>query len=215
MGIERSELIATIRACVDQLADLPVDDLAGRDAAEQLLELDCLAGRITGLTAQVVRVVELDGWWGLGGARSLSSWLAVSGHMTHVRARSLVRLGRSFAAELAATGQAVVQGDLPLDHAQALARHATTSQARRDALEDAESDCGEDFLIGHGQSLGADAFSSLVKRWAVAADPDSDERGYVAASEREFVTLAETTGGMFVRGFLTMEHGACLRSALE
>jgi hypothetical protein len=215
MSIERSALVATITACADSLAELSVDDLAGREAAEQLLALDALAGRLTALSARLVPVVEADGWWAVSGARSIASWLSTTSRMAHGRAKRLVAMGRAFAAELEATGEVAAGGDLPIDHAEALVRHAPTSALRRETLTRPASECGEDFLLSHAPLFGADTYTRLVKRWAAAADPDSDDRGYRKASDREHLTLSDTTGGAFLRGFLTAEHGAMLRSALE
>jgi len=215
MSIERSALVATITACADSLAELSVDDLAGREAAEQLLALDALAGRLTALSARLVPVVEADGWWAVSGARSIASWLSTTSRMAHGRAKRLVAMGRAFAAELEATGHVAAGGELPIDHAEALVRHAPTSALRRETLTRPASECGEDFLLSHAPLFGADTYTRLVKRWAAAADPDSDDRGYRKASDREHLTLSDTTGGAFLRGFLTAEHGAMLRSALE
>src|SRR3954468_21121864 len=78
MSSERSELIATISACADALHGLAIDGLDGREAAEQLLALDALAGRFTALSARLVPAVEADGWWAVSGARSIASWLSTA-----------------------------------------------------------------------------------------------------------------------------------------
>lgn len=215
MSSERSELIATISACADALHGLAIDGLDGREAAEQLLALDALAGRFTALSARLVPAVEADGWWAVSGARSIASWLSTASRMAHGRAKRLVAMGRTFAADLETTGEVTAGGDLPIDHAEALVRHAPTSPLRRETLARPASECGEDFLLSHAPLFGADTFTRLVKRWAAAADPDSDDRGYRKASDREHLTLSDTTGGAFLRGFLTTEHGAMLRNALE
>jgi hypothetical protein len=54
-----------------------------------------------------------------------------------------------------------------------------------------------------------------VQRWAAAADPDADERGYREACDREFLALSPTAGGVHLVGFLTAEHGAVVGTALD
>ncbi|SFE64682.1 protein of unknown function, partial [Flavimobilis marinus] len=57
-------------------------------------------------------------------------------------------------------------------------------------------------------------FTRIARRFAVVADPESDERGYRLASEREHLDLSPTIGGYHVQGFLAEEHGQLVRTAL-
>jgi hypothetical protein len=87
--------------------------------------------------------------------------------------------------------------------------------ARRAALAAPAEECGERFLVEHAKEMGADGFRNLTRRWAAASDLEADERGYRQACEREFVVLSATTGGYHLAGFLTTEHGAFVRTALD
>ena len=60
-----------------------------------------------------------------------------------------------------------------------------------------------------------DRLRTLAKRWAAAADPEADERGYKAATEREFFDVSPTTGGCHLSGFLTTAHSQGLLVALQ
>ncbi|ROS31785.1 HNH endonuclease signature motif containing protein [Cellulomonas sp. PhB150] len=215
MAFSTDELIDAMRVAVDLLAEMDPRDLDGREAGQQFVELDRLAGRVTALAARRLPVVEADGWWAAEGARTVTSWVSSAGRMTHGRAASLVRLGRAFQSSLPLTADAATAGTVPLDHAQALARHAPTSDVRKEALAAPASECGEEFLVDHAEQLGADPFARLVAKWAAAADPESDERGYRKATDREFVGLSATTDGFHLKGFLTTDHGASLRAALD
>jgi hypothetical protein len=215
MAISSNDLIEAMRVAVDLLAELDPRELDGHEAAQQFLALDQVAGRVTALAARRLPVVEADGWWAAQGARTVASWVSSAGRMTYGRAASLVRLRRALQGPLPLTAAAASAGTVPLDHAQALARHAPTSDVRKEALAAPASECGEEFLVEHAEQLGADPFARLVARWAAAADAESDERGYRKATDREFVGLSETTGGFHLKGFLTTDHGATLRAALD
>lgn len=215
MTFSTGELIDAMRVAVDLLAEVDPRDIDGREAGQQFLELDSLVGRMTALAARRLPVVEADGWWAVEGSRTVASWASSAGRMTYGRAASLVRLGRAFQSSLPLTSHAATAGTVPIDHAQALARHAPTSDARKEALAAPASECGEEFLVAHAEQLGADPFARLVARWAAAADPESDERGYRKATDREFVGLSATTDGFHLKGFLTTDHGASLRAALD
>ena len=60
-----------------------------------------------------------------------------------------------------------------------------------------------------------DRLRTLAKRWAAAADPEADERGYKAATDREFFDVSPTTGGCHLSGFLTTAHSQGLLVALQ
>ncbi len=73
---------------------------------------------------------------------------------------------------------------------------------------------GEDVLLGLAGRHSLRDFTRIARRFAVVADPESDERGYRLASEREHLDLSPTIGGYHVQGFLTEEHGQLVRTAL-
>lgn len=73
---------------------------------------------------------------------------------------------------------------------------------------------GEDLLLDLADQHGPLVFRRFVDRFARVADPESDERGYKQASEREHLDVAKTFGGYHISGFLTDEHGEALRAAM-
>jgi len=75
--------------------------------------------------------------------------------------------------------------------------------------------CNESFLLDQARDLPVDQFRTLVRRWAAAADPDADERGFARAQEREFLELSHTLDGYHLGGFRTVEHALVLQTALD
>ncbi|MDT0166818.1 DUF222 domain-containing protein [Actinotalea sp. AC32] len=214
-GAHLAACLAALVAAVDALVDeLDPEELDAAAAADLHVGLRRLVDRITGVAVRVLPVVEADGRWALDGARSFPVWLASRTGCSTAAARRDVRLGRALRDELLATAEAVTQGSVPLEHARVLATVAATSEARREALRDGTSACGERFLLDQATLLAVDPFRSLVRRWSAAADPDADERGFRDAVEREFLDVARTMGGYHLAGFLTEEHGQLLAAAL-
>jgi len=74
---------------------------------------------------------------------------------------------------------------------------------------------GEELLLDLADQHGPLVFRRFVDRFARVADPESDERGYKQATEREHLDVAKTFGGYHIDGFLTDEHGEALRTAMD
>ncbi|QIK82964.1 HNH endonuclease signature motif containing protein [Sanguibacter sp. HDW7] len=73
---------------------------------------------------------------------------------------------------------------------------------------------GEQVMLGLAERFDLRDLGSAARRFAHVADPESDERGYRLAQDREHLDLSRTTGGYHVAGFLTEEHGQELSTAL-
>ncbi|GAA2720635.1 HNH endonuclease signature motif containing protein [Cellulomonas aerilata] len=74
--------------------------------------------------------------------------------------------------------------------------------------------CDEAWLVAQATHHPVDDFRTLVGRWAAAADPDADDRGYVEACDRQHLQVSPTLDGYHVQGFLTVAAGQTLRTAL-
>ncbi|WP_426595088.1 DUF222 domain-containing protein [Cellulomonas sp. McL0617] len=210
--------LAAVAEAVDRLAAL-TDPAApsrveGAEAASVVTGALALAGRLSAVAAGAIPVVEADGWWALEGARSVTSWVAASGRLSHGQAARLVALGRALRDDLPVTAVDAVSGAVSIEAAHVLAAVANTP-SRKAALAATAQDCGEGFLVEHARELTVGQLRILARRWAAHADPESDERGYREASEREFLDLANTTDGWHLSGFLTTDHGHALTAALD
>jgi len=217
-SISLTDRFAAMRSHVDALAQVAPRDLDGSGALELFDAVYELSDRLEAIAVRALPVVETDGLWVLGGARTFAAWLARRARVTHARAKRMTRLGRALRDELPATAAAVVAGGpdrVGVEHAEILTSVAATSPARRDALVDPHLPCNERFLVDQARMLSADQLRTLARRWAAAADPDADERGYRDATEREFFDVSPTTGGCHLSGFLTTEHGQVLLIALD
>ena len=212
------DALDAVARAIDRLAALadPASELRveGADAALVVIGSLAAAGRLSAIAARSVPVVEADGWWALRGARSITSWLAANGRVSHGQAARLVVLGRAFRDDLPATAVDAVAGSVSIEAAHVVAT-VTTTPMRKAALAASVADCGEGFLVEHARELTIGQLRILARRWAAHADPGADERGYRETSEREYLDLANTMDGWHLTGFLTTEHGHALNSALD
>jgi hypothetical protein len=159
-------------------------------------------------------VVEADGLWATSGARSFPVWVATR-HRVGIRtAREQVRLGRALRDHLPATTHAAVSGQVTAEHAQVLAALAPTTPARVQVLADPDHPCNEAFLVDQARMLGVDSLRLLTRRWAAAADPDADDRGYTQAGDREYLEVSRVHDGYHLAGQLTTDHGQALLTAI-
>ncbi|OZB89422.1 MAG: hypothetical protein B7X41_02805, partial [Microbacterium sp. 14-71-5] len=213
-----SALLA-LTAAVDEVVGLvrgvETDVRAGQDSIGLLLGVRAQLDRLAVASSCLAVTVDADGWWALDGARSFAHWLAAASGMSFPRAREVLSTGRALRDHLPATARGALDGEIGAEQAVVVARLAPTSDARRAALAAPAEECGEGFLAAQATMLPVGSFRRLVQRWAAAADPEADERGYRDACDREHVTLSTTTGGVQLAGFLTTEHGALLSCALD
>ncbi|WP_263731935.1 HNH endonuclease signature motif containing protein [Cellulomonas sp. SG140] len=211
--------LLALTAAVDEVVGLvrgaEADLRGGQDSIDLLLGVRAQLDRLVVASSCLAVTVDADGWWALEGARSFSHWLAASSGLSVARAREVVATGRALREHLPATARAAFDGEIGAEQAVVVARLAPTSDARRAALAAPAEECGEGFLTAQAKVLPVGSFRRLVQRWAAAADPEADERGYRDACDREHVTLSTTTGGVHLAGFLTSEHGALLSCALD
>lgn len=219
--MERAEhpLVSALRDVVDRLVAVvaeasPAPPAAPEEATELVLAMCREVGRLQVAAARLSTRADDDGLWAAGGARSFAHWLAGAAGMSVTRTRELVATGRALRDHLPATAAAALAGEVSADQARTMATLAPTTPARQSALAGPAEECGEEFLVEHARRESVDGFRRLVRRWAAAADPGADERGYREACDREFLALSSTLGGYHVAGFLTTEHGATFAAAL-
>nr|WP_297428548.1 HNH endonuclease signature motif containing protein [uncultured Actinotalea sp.] len=208
------QALQSLRTAVQAFGELDIEDLDDTAAAEVYSQVQALGDQLHAIGLRALPVVESGGLWALEGHRTAAGWVAQRTRVSLAAARRELRLARALREELPGTATAVRDGTLGLEHARVLATVAATSPTRREALTDPDSPTNEDFLLHHARTLPVDPFRSLTRRWAAAADPDTDERGYRAALDREFLQLSPTLGGYHLAGYLTHEHGTTLSTAL-
>jgi hypothetical protein len=214
---ELAGLVAQFTAAVDAMVAVGARagvDLDGPEAAALAVVLARGMSRLGVVEAQMLPVVEADGLWSLT-AGSMKAWAIGALDVSARVAQTQVRLGRELRDHLPLTAAAAAAGVISVEHAQVLARSATNTEQRVAVLADPQSPINEAFLVQQAALKPVDAFRRTVAHWSAVADPDADERGYVEACDREHLTVDQTMGGYHVAGWLTVEHGQALVTALE
>ncbi len=209
------QVLAQLRAAVSALGEVDLGEVDGQSGPGLHAELSRLAGRVQAVAARVLARVESDGRWQADTTRTFAQWVARREGTSIGAARRETALGEALDGALPHAAAAVASGSMPLEHAEILARHAASSEARRAALASEDDRINEASLVNQAHRMGADQFRKTVKRWAHTVDSDAAEAEHAEASAREHLTLTRRTDGVALSGFLTLEHGEALRVALD
>ena len=189
-------------------------DLDGAQAQTVAAVLAVGISRLTVAKVRALPVIDADGLWAAGGARSFPVWLADQHRLGVHTARAQVKLARTLRDHLPLTAAAAADGVITADHAQVIATLAPTTDQRRQVLADPHHDCNEQFLVDQARGLLVDQLRVLVRQWAAYTDPDADDRGYTDAADREHLQISRLGDGYHLDGQLTIEHGQALTTAL-
>lgn len=208
-----AERVAQVRRLARELAAVDVAGLDARDAEALHAELRRATDQLQAVAACLLVRVEDGGRW-VGAARSFPEWVARQTRGSVAAAGGQARLGRALSGGLPHTAAAVASGEITLEHADVMARVASTSDARRAALA-ADGGRAEAALLVKARLMRADRFRTEASRWAAAADAEAHEREHAAARAREHLSLVRRVDGVAVSGFLTVEHGDLLATALR
>ncbi|MFD1504746.1 DUF222 domain-containing protein [Georgenia yuyongxinii] len=204
--------LAQVRQLLAGLVQIDLHDLDGGTVLAALDAVEQVRRQGEALAARALAVVEADGMWALDGARSMAAWYRARTGKHHASAAREIRLARALRDHLPATAAALATGQISADHATALVRHTTTTDARRALLKDPGT--GEALLLTHARTLDATDFAVAAQRWGQQADPDAADRAYRADSTKEEFYLSATTGGYVPGGWLSEASGKAVLAAL-
>lgn len=207
------ERVAQVRRLARGLADVDVAGLAPGEAQALHRELRAAVDQLQAVGARLLARVEDGGGW-VGAARTFPEWVARQTRSSVAAARGQAELGRALTGPLPRTARAVAAGDITLEHAQVMAQVAATSDARRAALA-ADGGRAEAALLAKARLMRADRFRTEARRWAANVDAEAHEREHAAARAKEHLSLLRRPDGVALSGFLTVEHGDVLATALR
>jgi hypothetical protein len=194
-----------LAAAVQDLAAQDVDRLTDAVLAEQVLALRGLVDRLEGHWLQQLAAVDARGVAGADQGQEVGStaaWLRTRLRLGAGAAASFVRTARAvFRGPLAATGQALIGGELSAAHARVLA-HGTQD------LPDPVTAEAEPVLVEVARRLDPPRLRRVIAHLCLVADPDGADRELERRHARRGVWLAPTLDGMVaVDGFLEPEAG--------
>lgn len=207
------EGLTTISATLIALVAVDLHQLPGTTVLEVLDAVEKVKRQSEALGARALAVIEADGTWSLDGARSMAAWYRARTGKHQASAAREIRQARALRDHLPQTAQALAAGEISIDHASALVRHTTGTEARRETLKD--PDAGGELLLEHARGLDASSFTHAAARWAQHADPDAANRAYREDTTAEEFYLSETTDGYVPGGWLSKASGKLLQQALD
>ncbi len=210
-----ADALRDLGRAVDALTGIAVSDVDGQEAAAVAAGVAGAVSRLTAAKVRLLPVIEADGLWAIGGARSFPVWVAEQHDVAIRTARAEVRLGRVLRDHLPQTAAAALTGQITVEHAQVLGTLAPTTPQRREVLADPTNECNEAFLVAQARRLPVDDLRRITRQWAALADPDADDRGYVESCDREHLQISRLGDMYDVAGQLTLDHGQTLIAALR
>jgi hypothetical protein len=205
--------LAALTAAVDGLAAQDLAGLSDAARAERVLQLRRLLDRLEGHWLQELAAVDAGGAAGADQgtqAPSTASWLRARLRLGAGAAHSAVRTARTlFRGPLAATGQALTNGELSATHAAVLA--AGTHDLPNHVTMEAEP-----VLVEAARRLDPPRLRRVLGHLQQVADPDHEHDRAERRHARRGVWLSPTWEGMVaLNGFLEAEAGQTLLAALE
>lgn len=208
------DITAEVRRLVAVLRE-SAREAAGSSPTERRALLSALDGAIGALT--VVRgevlVAERDsGTWRASGDPTFEAW---RGRTSRAGTRAVLTQVRQAdtAAHLPALGRAVGDGEVTVDHMEALSRVVAAVPAPvRQALsrEDHQAE-----LLSVARRVDAGTFGRAAARLAARLDPRGHERDHQAQRAARYLHLADAPDGTRISGLLDRMTGHRLRLALE
>jgi hypothetical protein len=198
---------------VDRLAAQDLDGLADAALIERARVLRGLGDRLEGQWLRTLAVIDARGAAGAEDgvpAGSTAGWLRARLRLSAGTAHRLVRTARAlYRGPLTQTGQALVEGEVSLAHAQVLA-HGTQELPDQVARE------AEPVLLAAARRLDPPRLRQAVAHLRLVADPEGADAQAERQHERRGVWLSATWAGMVaVNGLLDPEAGQTLAAALE
>lgn len=210
-----AERIARLRAEITELVVTDLSVVDGGTGPGLHAEVHRSVGQLQAFAARILARVESDGRWSAGGARTFGEWEARKRTASRGAVRRQVELGHALEEALPATSAATSRGELSLEHAQVLARRAVSSDARRAALASDDASRNEAFLLARAATQSVDDFRREVDGWAIRVDAATADAEHDSACAKEHLSFVRKGDGVALQGFVTLEHGEVLATALR
>jgi hypothetical protein len=212
-GSGRPDRLAALTAGLEALVAEDLDRLTDAVLADRVLRLRRLVDRLEGLRLREVAAVDARGAAGAEDgqqAGSTAAWLRGRLRLGAGAAAGLVRTARAvFGGPLAATAQALVDGELSVAHARVLA------QGVQDLPEQLTMEAAP-VLVEAACRLDPPRLRRVLDHLHLVADPDGADRARERRHARRGLWLAPTFDGMVaIDGLLEPEAGQGVLAALE
>jgi hypothetical protein len=192
--------ISALRQAVEDLQDLDQAELSDDELVCLLTELDIERERLAAVHARVAAAADRRRVWAADGSKSCAAWLARRRHRSRTVTGSALRLGRALTA-MAQVDQALLDGDIAIEHAHELAA------CRRFAPDEFAAD--EAVLVDHARRMHWEDFLIVCARWRDAVNPDGADRAADRTREqRHLIGHRRPDGALVIQSGLFDPIGA-------
>jgi hypothetical protein len=189
-------LLAQVRAGLDALAVMDLDDLSGDDLTDAVMELQHLRGTLDVSEARVLARWESRGEWRPSGAKTAAAWLAWKQHLPIAVARQRLRHARAIR-DLPDIEQAWAAGEIDRSH-------VTTMLSKRTPRTMRAFERDHHVLLKGARTVGFIDFKAHCDRWEMLVDPDGAEQDAVDEKAGREAHLSQSFRGMWF-GKMTLD----------
>ncbi len=225
---EADGLLAAAQAALDGVADVEAWTLSDQQVTQGVVRLQRLSRLVAAQQLRLVAEAETRGLPAKAGHRRPSGWLRsvlptlTAGQAAALAGRAETLFTAAVAAELTATRDAVLAGDVALDQAEVVAGAVAAlvpPQSPAGTVDAVTLVEAEAFLLQQARAHDARALARLATSLRVRLDPDADDRlarDELARDQVRGLTMASLPSRMVhVSGLLTPECGAALATAID
>jgi len=205
-SVDPLDTIAEALTALEAEADGWVD-WSGPAQTERAVGLAQLHGRLEVLAARAAGTFEASGAWRADGSRQAGAALARRSGRGGATCARLLRVG-ALARDHEATGAALAAGDLPADHAAALAQAV---RGREEAYPTYEAQ-----LLDQARRLDLRRYRKVLELFRQFADEDLGRDNEARAHDQREFTLADLLDGVSaLTGTAEAEGAAIIRAAID
>jgi hypothetical protein len=200
-----ADTLARLRAAVDDLQALDLDDLDADAVALLLLEGRRQIERAEATWSQAIDRYDARAWW-KGEARSMKAWLRARCRMAPGTAAVRLRSARRLR-DLPLVTEAYLAGDVSTAQVSTITRAVTDE--RVEAARAAEG-----VFVDAARHLDATELGKVVAHWRALVDPDGTRDDHDAAADARRLSVSPVGEGTALDGWLGGEGGEGVRQAL-
>ncbi|WP_147915755.1 HNH endonuclease [Ruania zhangjianzhongii] len=209
---ELCDRLGQVRAELAALAQSSFMTFSQEEAASVAGGVEQVTRGVEALQYQCVGGIEAGQAWSASGYRSFARWWTVHTHRKQRTSSAAHLLARDLRDRLPLTADALLEGRLGIEHANAMAAFTKTEAHRQQLLDDG---VGEAFLVAEAAKLEADEFARLVKEWATRTDPGAADRSWREQTAQRELFISQVLDGTDIRGWLGAEEGQLVSEALR
>lgn len=175
-----------------------------------ITQLDQSIAELTSLRAALLLAERETSAWKRRGHPTFEAWRGQTAGVGLREARRELQVATTLEAQ-PQVAEAVKTGELTLEHANVIGK--VSQQAQRRSLQLGQQ--GERELLDLAKRHDAGAFEKAADRWLTARDARGHDQSHEEIRRRRFLSVAHTSTGTHVKGFLDPIAGHKLRLALE